>query len=59
MISRIGPLEIVMAFGIALLIFGPGKLPEVGKAFGRGLREFKAASGEIVESVAVNEEDKT
>lgn len=39
---------------IALIIFGPGKLPELGKALGKGINEFKAATnGEITK-----EEDK-
>ncbi len=38
--------EIVLILVIALVIFGPGKLPEIGKAFGRSIREFKQASTE-------------
>lgn len=59
MISRIGPLEIALAFGIALIVFGPGKLPEVGKAFGRGMREFKEASRELTQSVTDADEEKS
>lgn len=51
MLSKIGPLEIMMALGIALLIFGPAKLPEIGKSFGRGIREFRTATKEITQSV--------
>ncbi|MDP4126034.1 MAG: twin-arginine translocase TatA/TatE family subunit [Bacillota bacterium] len=47
---------------IALVIFGPGKLPELGKSLGKGIREFKAASEgepEKVEAKAVKiEKDK-
>ena len=38
---QIGPLEIVVVLLVALLVFGPSKLPEVGKQAARGLREFK------------------
>ena len=43
----IGIWELVVVLIIALIIFGPGKLPDVGKAIGRGLSEFKKASKEI------------
>jgi len=37
------PLHLVMIFGIALLVFGPKKLPELGKGIGDGIRGFKTA----------------
>ncbi len=39
---RIGPLEIVIVLVIILIIFGVGRLPEVGGGIGKGLREFRA-----------------
>ena len=38
---NIGPLEIGIVLIIALIVFGPSKLPEVGKSLGKGMREFK------------------
>jgi sec-independent protein translocase protein TatA len=38
---QIGPLEVVIVLIIALLVFGPKKLPELGKGLGRGMRDFK------------------
>lgn len=35
--------ELILILVIALVVFGPGKLPEVGKAIGRGISEFKTA----------------
>lgn len=37
------PLHLLVIFGIALLVFGPRKLPELGKGIGEGIRGFKAA----------------
>ncbi len=39
--------EIVIIFIVALVIFGPRKLPELGRSLGRGLSEFKKASNEL------------
>ena len=43
----IGMPELIVIFIVALLVFGPKKLPELGKALGRGLAEFKRASEEL------------
>jgi sec-independent protein translocase protein TatA len=37
------PMHLILIFGIALLVFGPKKLPELGKGLGDGIRGFKAA----------------
>jgi len=37
------PTHLLVIFGIALLVFGPRKLPELGKGIGEGIRGFKAA----------------
>jgi len=47
MFGSIGIPELIVIFIIALLIFGPKKLPEVGKSVGRAIREFKKASDEL------------
>ncbi len=39
---NIGPLEIVVVLIIALVVFGPKRLPELGKSMGRGIREFRS-----------------
>jgi sec-independent protein translocase protein TatA len=47
MLGNIGPLEIVVVLIIALIVFGPKRLPELGSSLGKGIREFKGAlSGE-------------
>ncbi|MGK2956284.1 MAG: twin-arginine translocase TatA/TatE family subunit [Solirubrobacterales bacterium] len=46
MIPNIGPLEIAIVLIIALVVFGPKRLPELGKSVGRGLKEFKGSLGD-------------
>lgn len=43
----IGPLELLLILAIALLILGPGKLPEVGSSMGKTIREFRKASSDL------------
>lgn len=38
-----GATELIVILVVALLIFGPGKLPEIGSALGRGIRDFRKA----------------
>jgi TatA/E family protein of Tat protein translocase len=45
--SKIGPTEIIIILVVALLIFGPSKLPGLGKSIGEGLREFKKSMKDI------------
>ena len=56
--GRIGFQELLIVFGLALLIFGPSKLPEIGKSLGKGIREFKSASKEIKDSISLEEEEE-
>lgn len=51
--------ELALILVIALVVFGPGKLPEVGKALGKGIQEFKkATTGEAVKDESVRVEPK-
>jgi TatA/E family protein of Tat protein translocase len=47
----IGPVELVIILVIALLVIGPGKLPEVGAALGRSIREFRKAASDVSDAV--------
>jgi sec-independent protein translocase protein TatA len=40
-LPQIGPLEILVVLVVALVVFGPSKLPELGRQVGRGYREFR------------------
>jgi len=54
-LPNIGLPELLLILALALIIFGPGKLPEVGKAMGKSIKEFKGAVSstqkEILDSV--------
>ncbi len=47
----IGFPELILILIIGLVVFGPGKLPEIGRAVGKGLQEFKKASSEFSNSI--------
>ncbi len=51
---NIGAPELIIILVIALLVLGPGKLPEVGSALGKSIREFRKATADIQESVKVD-----
>ena len=53
------PAYLIILLAIVLIVFGPGKLPELGGAVGRGIKEFRKASSEITEEVKsqINERD--
>ena len=41
--ANIGPLELIVVLVIALVVLGPKRLPDAGKALGKGIREFRVA----------------
>ena len=48
---NIGPLELLIVLILALIILGPGKLPEVGAALGKTIREFRKASSDVEDAI--------
>jgi sec-independent protein translocase protein TatA len=60
-VFNIGPAELMVIFILALLVFGPKKLPEVSRQIGRGIREFRRASdsvrGEIEGALSMDDHD--
>ena len=54
---NIGLPELLIIVAIALIVFGPNKLPELAKAFGKAMREFKKATEEVKESFAAETKD--
>jgi sec-independent protein translocase protein TatA len=49
-----GPLELIIVLVIALIVLGPGKLPDVGAALGKGIREFRRASSDLSDAARVD-----
>ena len=58
MIGGIGPTEIIILLVIILVIFGAGKLPEIGGALGKGLRSFKKETQEQDKSDEENSKEE-
>jgi len=48
---HIGAPELILVLALALIIFGPGKLPDLGKAVGKTIKEFRRSSTEIMNDV--------
>ncbi len=48
--------ELLVLMVLALIVFGPKRLPEIGKSIGRGLREFKKASAEMRAELDISDE---
>ncbi|WP_059172102.1 twin-arginine translocase TatA/TatE family subunit [Bacillus sp. FJAT-27445] len=63
MLSNIGVPGMILILIVALIVFGPSKLPEIGRAAGRSIREFKRASegltDEIKKEIAKGDEEDT
>mgnify|MGYP001826093194 FL=1 len=51
MFGTLGMPELVLIFVVALLLFGPRKMPEIGKSVGRAMREFRRASNEFKRTI--------
>ncbi len=47
MFGSLGFPELMMIFAVALIVFGPKKLPEIGRSIGRAMGEFKRATNEL------------
>ncbi|MGM0904502.1 MAG: twin-arginine translocase TatA/TatE family subunit [Bacillota bacterium] len=56
MLSNIGFPGLILILTLALIVFGPNKLPEIGRAFGKTLQEFKKATKEITEDIGDKKE---
>ncbi len=59
MIGGLGTTELLIILGITLLIFGAGRIPEIAKSLGTGIREFKNAGKEIASAIPEVTEDES
>ena len=50
--------ELILILIIGLVLFGPGKLPDVGRAVGNSIREFRSATKEVRETVPIDVTEK-
>ncbi len=57
--GRIGPLELVLILGVALLLFGAGRIADIGKGIGEGIRNFKKGIRDDDEDPAKQLPEKT
>ncbi len=57
MFGRIGPWELILILAVALVIFGPKRLPEIGKALGNAFREFRKHANRIQKEIDADGED--
>lgn len=55
---NVGPVELIIVLVIALLVIGPRRLPEMGNAVGKTIREFRKASSDISEATSLEPEAK-
>lgn len=53
----IGPMELVFILILALIIFGPGRLPEIGRAVGKSIRDFRAMTQEVTSQFSLDLEE--
>lgn len=60
--GRVGLWELLILLAVVLIIFGPRKLPEIGRSLGRGIKEFrrgaKELSAELRENTDINDEEE-
>ncbi|MFZ5825900.1 MAG: twin-arginine translocase TatA/TatE family subunit [Bacillota bacterium] len=58
MFQKIGFMEIALIVVVALLIFGPSKLPQLGKSVGESIREFKKSMKSVKDEINADEESE-
>ncbi|MFA9423046.1 MAG: twin-arginine translocase TatA/TatE family subunit [Sedimentibacter sp.] len=56
--GRIGAPELILILAIALIIFGPAKLPEIGKSIGEAFGQFKSHANKVSEDILDDSKDE-
>ena len=55
---RLGTTELILILGLALVIFGPSKLPELGRSIGKALKEFKTQANSVTDEFKDESDEK-
>jgi sec-independent protein translocase protein TatA len=58
-VGLLQPMHLIIILIVVLIIFGPGKLPDAGKAFGKMIQEFRAGSREELEDTDTSDKHKS
>jgi sec-independent protein translocase protein TatA len=56
-VFNVGPAEILVILLLALIVFGPKRLPEIGRTVGKGLREFRQATQDVKDELSLSLDD--
>ena len=56
MLGKIGMMEIIIILMVALIIFGPTKLPELGRSIGKSINELRQAGKDLRKSIDISED---
>lgn len=61
MFGKLGVTELVLILIIALVVFGPSKLPQVGRSLGEAIKEFRKGTTQVQKEIndLINDEDQT
>ncbi|KPU46159.1 Sec-independent protein translocase protein TatAd [Oxobacter pfennigii] len=54
MFGRLGAGELILILAIALVIFGPAKLPQIGQSLGKAINEFKSSANKVTKDLEVD-----
>lgn len=56
MLGKLGPMEILVILGLLLLVFGPKRLPDIGRSLGKGLKELRDAGKDMKKSISLDDD---
>ena len=54
---RFGPMELIIVLVVVLIIFGVGRLPEIGGAMGKAIKEFRSTQKDVIEEASPTKKD--
>ena len=54
---RLGPMELIIVLVVVLIIFGVGRLPEIGGAMGKAIKEFRNTQKDVIDDLSVENKD--